>query len=150
MNKRVLIGAAVAVALAIQIGLAVFFLNAGEAEPEAEPAADQAARSQAFYHSLRPPFVVTLPGGNRQYMMQADLAVMAREQAAIEAVLRHAPLIRAEVIRYLSDLDPERIQSDDGREQMLESLRDLINVALQREAETVAVEAVLFNNLVMQ
>lgn len=153
MNKRVLIIAGVAVALLIQIGLAVFFWTRPAADAEVAEAGDGASATgsqKAIYHNLRPPFVVTLPYGNRQFMMQADLAVMAHQQGAIEAVIRHGPLIRAEVISHLTDLDPERVQDKDGKQQILDGLTGVINGVLDSEAEGVAVDTVLFNNLVMQ
>lgn len=150
MNKRILIAAAVVVVLGIQIALAAFFWSTARVSDEtaAEPAA--ATEKKALYHSLRPPFVVTLPYGQRQFMLQADLAVMAHEPGAIEAVIRHAPLLRAEIIDYFTDLEPERIQSRDGKQEILDGLEQLINGALKREAESAAIDAVLFNNLVMQ
>lgn len=152
MNKRVLIAIAVAAALAIQAALALYFLSREDADADVAAADSdaQAASSKALYHNLRPPFVVTLPYGNRQFMLQADLAVMASEPAAIDAVIRHAPLIRAEVIGYLTDLDPELVRSRDGKDAMLEGLTELINGALRSESEGVNIESVLFNNLVMQ
>jgi len=151
MNKRVLIIAGVAVALLIQIGLAVLFWTRPAPQPEVAEAEQGASASEkAIYHNLRPPFVVTLPYGNRQFMMQADLAVMAHQQRAVEAVIRHGPLIRAEVISYLTDLDPERVQDKDGKQQILDGLTGVINGVLDSEAEGVAVDTVLFNNLVMQ
>lgn len=151
MNKRVMIAGGVAAALAIQIALAVFYMSgdgSDVAEAEGDDQPEDAA--QTLYHNLRPPFVVTLPYGNRQFMLQADLAVMAQEPAAIDAVIRHAPLIRAEVIGYLTDLDPQEVRSRDGKQIILDGLADLINDALRSESEGVAIEAVLFNNLVMQ
>lgn len=151
MNKRVMIAGGVAAALAIQVALAVFYMSSDSSEVAGAGGEDQSAdTSQTLYHNLRPPFVVTLPYGNRQFMLQADLAVMAQEPAAIDAVIRHAPLIRAEVIGYLTDLDPQEVRSRDGKQTILDGLADLINDALRSESEGVAIEAVLFNNLVMQ
>lgn len=148
MNKGVLIAIAVAVALAVQIALAVFFWSSGD--DDADPAEEMAAPTKALYHNLRPPFVVTLPYGGRHYMLQADLALMAHDPGAIEAALRHAPLVRAEVVSFLTDLDPQQVRSKEGKRELLEALRDLINATLKRERETAAIDSVLFNNLVMQ
>ncbi len=152
MNKRVLIAAGVVAALGVQGALALFFLTRGDADPADEAGSDAAevVSQRAIYHNLRPPFVVTLPYGSRQFMLQADLAVMAHDPVAIESVIRHGPLIRAEIISYLTDLDPPRIQSKDGKQDMLDGLTALINGALEGQSATSSVEAVLFNNLVMQ
>lgn len=151
MNKRVMIAGGVAAALAIQIALAVFYLSRDDGDvAETEGDEQPTDTAQTLYHNLRPPFVVTLPYGNRQFMLQADLAVMAHEPAAIDAVIRHAPLIRAEIIGYLTDLDPEQVRSRDGKQVILDGLADLINDALRSESEGVVIDSVLFNNLVMQ
>jgi flagellar basal body-associated protein FliL len=152
MNKKLLVAIGVAVALVVQIGLALFFWTRDEAPEVADADAAGSARAgqKALYHNLRPPFVVTLPYGNRQFMLQADLSVMAHEQAAIEAIIRHGPLIRAEIITYLTDLDPERVRGKDGKQEVLDGLTALINRALTGESEQAAVDTVLFNNLGMQ
>lgn len=152
MNKRVLIVVGVALALAIQIALALFFWLGDEPAPEVsgDGTANSESVRKALYHNLRPPFVVTLPYGDRQYMMQADLAVMAHEPQAIDAVIRHGPLIRAHIIGYLSDLDPEAVLSKGGKQTILDGLTALINSTLDSEAANVQVDSVLFNNLVMQ
>ncbi len=147
MNKRLIFAAAIALALAVQVALLAVFWPGDDDDPEevAEP-----APARAIYYSLRPPFVVTLPYGDRQFMLQADLAVMAHRRSAIEAVMRHGPLIRAEVIDYLTDLDPHDLQAQEGKAQILDGLTALINAALEREAEAETIDSVLFNNLVMQ
>ncbi len=153
MNKKVLIIAGVAAALVIQIGLALFFWSQDDPAPELagdDSAAAAEASAKALYHNLRPPFVVTLPYGERQFMLQADLAIMAHEPKAIDAVISHAPLIRARVISYLTDLDPEVVQSKDGKQHILDGLTDLINGALAAESAGAGIDSVLFNNLVMQ
>lgn len=152
MNKRVLIIGGVAVALGVQIALALFFWSRSDADPASEAESEGVASvfQKAIYHNLRPPFVVTLPYGSRQFMLQADLAVMAHDPAAIDSVIRHGPLIRAEVIGFLTDLDPEKVQSRDGKQEMLDGLTELINGALKTQAAGAGVDAVLFNNLVMQ
>lgn len=152
MNKRMLIIVGVVAALSIQIALALFFFMREEPAPEVagEETAETAAERKALYHNLRPPFVVTLPYGERQFMLQADLAIMAHEPNAIDAVINHGPLIRARIISYLTDLDPEAVQSKDGKQQMLDGLTELINSALADESEGAGVDSVLFNNLVMQ
>lgn len=153
MNKRMLVIIGVVAALGIQVALAAFFWSREEDPAEVadgEGGAAAKAQKKALYHNLRPPFVVTLPFGERQFMLQADLAVMAHDPGAIEAVIRHGPLIRAEIITYLTDLDPERVRSKDGKQEMLDGLTGLVNGALKGESEEAAVDTVLFNNLVMQ
>lgn len=150
MNKKVLIIAGVALALGVQIALALFFWTRDEPDAAAVDTDTEAGPAKALYHNLRPPFVVTLPYGERQFMLQADLAIMAHEPGAIDAVISHAPLIRAEVIGYLTDLDPELVQSRDGKQRILDGLTETINRSLEGEAAGGGIDSVLFNNLVMQ
>ncbi|MFW6094005.1 MAG: flagellar basal body-associated FliL family protein [Pseudomonadota bacterium] len=150
MNRRTIFGLAVTLALSVQVALVAVYWLGDDGEAEQEEQAQAPENDRALYHSLRPPFVVTLPYGERQFMLQANLAVMAHDPAAIDAVIRHSPLIRAEVIDYLTDLDPRDIQAKEGKQALLDGLTELINGALEREADGAAIDAVLFNNLVMQ
>ncbi len=149
MNKMLIIAVVVALAVGISIGAAFFFLAQEQPETAAvdEPVDVQA---KAIYHNLRPPFILTRPVGPMTRTIQADLVVMSRDQQAIEAVLRHMPLLRHKIVEYLTDLDMTTMERPDGKQNMLAELVGVFNDTLASQSEDAEVETVLLNNFVMQ
>ncbi len=149
-KKTIIVFAAVVLlAIAGSIGGTLYFMAGDtEADPaEAEPAE---APTTAIYHNLRPAFVVNFQTGNKPRYLQADLTVMARDPAVVEALINHSPLVRSRVLEYLADLDFYELQSHDGKQAMREGLLELMNSILREEAQTDGIQAVLLNNFVMQ
>lgn len=113
-------------------------------------AADQAAEptpAPALYSELRPAFVVNLPG-NRFLQLEIDL--MARDGAVIEAVKRHNPAIRNDVLLLLGSQNPAELQSLDGKLALQQAVLDAINAILAAREKALAVEEIYFSSFVMQ
>ena len=148
MSKGIIIAAAVALIVGISIGAALFLLTGSE--PEAEAVVEEEVAPKAQYFNLRPAVVVNVLSGPKPRMLQADLVLVARQAGAIEAVMRHEPMLRSRVISYFSDLDTAYVQTPEGKLEILAALTELINSGLAEVQESTAIEGVLFNNLVMQ
>ena len=75
---------------------------------------------------------------------------MARNNLTIESLMLHTPRIRGQIINLLVDEDFLVLSTHDGKEELREELKNLINGILQEESAEGIVESVLFNNFVMQ
>jgi flagellar FliL protein len=139
----------VLVAVAGSIGGTLYFMG-GDSGAESVEAAPQKAPTTAIYHNLRPAFVVNYQTGNKPRYLQADLTVMARDPAVVEALINHTPLVRSRILAYLADLDFYELQSQEGKQAMREGLVDLLNRILREEAQIDGIQSVLLNNFVMQ
>jgi len=148
-KKTVIVFAAIVLlAVAGSIGGTLYFM-AGDTEADSAQAAVEAPTT-AIYHNLRPAFVVNFQTGNKPRYLQADLTVMARDPAVVEALINHTPLVRSRIIAYLADLDFYELQSHEGKQAMREGLRELLNRILREEAQKDGIQTVLLNNFVMQ
>lgn len=149
-KKTIIIFAAVVLlAIAGSIGGTLYF-TAGEAEKAPAEAQPAGAPKTAIYHNLRPAFVVNFQTGNKPRYLQADLTIMARDPAVVEALINHGPLVRSRVLAYLADLDFYELQSHEGKQAMRAGLLELLNSVLREEAQMDGIQAVLLNNFVMQ
>jgi flagellar FliL protein len=149
-RKLLIIGAIVLVVAGIAGGAAYYFLHgsAAQAEPDAVSAAP--AHKQALYLNLRPDFIVNSTAVGQRRYLQTNVAVMARDQAVIDAVNTHAPIIRSAIINLLADEDFMVLQTDAGKQALREKMRTTIDATLKKEAGIDGVEAVLFTSFVMQ
>ena len=151
-SKKTVILFAVALLAAIgaSAGGTMYFLGAGEAVPEgdAQPAPDKPAT--AIYHNLRPAFIVNYVTGSKPRLLQVELTVMARDPEVVEALISHMPLIRSQIVAFLTDQDFFELQTHAGKEALRQGLRALIDGTLMAEEQIQGVESVLLTNFVMQ
>ncbi|MEZ5560814.1 MAG: flagellar basal body-associated FliL family protein [Pseudomonadales bacterium] len=145
----ILFAVAVVIAVAGSVAGTLYFVNDAQSDA-AQPEQVETKPQTAIYHNLRPAFIVNYLTGSKSRLLQADLVVMARDPAVIEALITHTPLIRSRILAYLSDLDFYELQTASGKESMREGLRDLINGVLREQAQIDGVQSVLLNNFVMQ
>lgn len=109
-----------------------------EAEPTPAP---------TIYFELRPAFVANLPGGR---YLQVELDLMAHEDAVIEAVQKHNPAIRNDILLLLGSQDPSEIATLQGKLKVQQAAADAINSILKRRETDLAIEEVYFSSFVMQ
>lgn len=152
MNKKLMMVVLIAVIFGVVAGGTVILFypddeSAGELTEENEVAV---VSDKAIYYTMRQPFIVNSTKGNRSRYLQLDLVVMARNKATIESLMLHTPSIRGQIINLLVDEDFFVLSTHEGKEQLREKLKQLINGTLQKESAEGAVESVLFNNFVMQ
>jgi flagellar FliL protein len=161
-QKKMLLLAAVVAGLLLVAGglswLAISLLDGGAtpaaagAEVEAESGAEAAppARPPALYLNLDPPFLANFSVNGRQQYLQVAVAVLARDQDALDGINTHMPLIRNRLVMLLSGEQFSQLQTDEGREQLRAKLLQAIREILQQEIGKPGVEQVLFTHFVMQ
>ncbi|HET8710089.1 MAG TPA: flagellar basal body-associated FliL family protein [Spongiibacteraceae bacterium] len=124
--------------------------SADEHAPAATAKEEKHASKESFYQVLEPAFVANYQSGGRPHYLQVSLAVMARDDAAIDAVKTHMPLLRNRVVMLLSGESFEQLQTDEGRVQLQQKLLTAIREILQKETGKPQVEQVFFTAFVMQ
>lgn len=147
-KRLILMVAVVLVAVAASIAGTLFFL--GQDEPATAEAVVEEAPTKAIYYQLRPSFIVNYATDTKPRYLQAEISVMARDAALIEALVDHTPLVRSTILRVLSDASFDRIRTHDGKEQLREKLRAALDQVMSSETELSGLETVLFTNFVLQ
>lgn len=151
-KKLILIGVGGVLLIAIIVGATLFLTGFFEDEaPSAEAAAStgEAALAEAIYQRLEPAFLVNYPDKNVR-VMQIEISLMARDQAVIDAVNLHAPVIRNNILLLLSGQDPETIKTTEGKVALQAAVLEAVNQVLTEHAVEKGVESVFFTSLVMQ
>lgn len=149
-KNLLLFGAILIVAIAASVGGTLFFLAGDEpAEPVVEAVASNKPAT-AIYHNMRPPYVINYLTGTKPRYLQAEFSIMARNEAAIEAVITHMPLIRSQIVNYLTEQDFLELQTQEGKEAVRQGIVDLINRALAEHQVSPGIESALITNFVLQ
>ncbi|MEM7079563.1 MAG: flagellar basal body-associated FliL family protein [Pseudomonadota bacterium] len=148
MKKMLLFGGAIIVAIGGGIGGTLFFLG-GDPEPVAEtPVVEK--KKTAVYHKMRPAFIINYITGAKPRFLQAEFTLMARHEDTLEAVVLHMPLIRSEVVSYLTEQNFLELQTQEGKENIRGGIVDLVNRVLTSYKVENGVESALITNFVLQ
>lgn len=130
-------------------GAAYYFLVMNKAPAEAEESAE-APTPPALYMELRPAFVVNLSGRDSSRFLQAEVDLMARDQAVLDAVQAHSPAIRNALLLIFGSQALADLQTREGKEALQQKVLDEINQILASRDQELMVEEVYFSSFVMQ
>ena len=75
---------------------------------------------------------------------------MVHDQAVIDAVIRHNPAVRNDILLLLGSQKPADIESLEGKLAVQQATADAINAILAERETDLKVEEVYFSSFVMQ
>ena len=75
---------------------------------------------------------------------------MVDDEGVIDAVKKHDPVIRNNILMMLSAQDPEVLKTSKGKEQLQSDVKEEINKILVKRSVSSNVKEVFFTDLVMQ
>ncbi|HEB77387.1 MAG TPA: flagellar basal body protein FliL [Methylothermaceae bacterium] len=159
-SKKLILIALVAVVLLLGGGgAAMYFLGVPpfaksevSAEDEEEAAAEEekssAPKTARFYEFS--PFIVNFPRGGGARLLQLSFSVLAYDEETIEAVKKHEPMIRNNLLLLLGRYNPQDLRSTQGKEALQQAITGEIQKVLDRHADGGSIETVFFTQFVMQ
>lgn len=149
-SKMMLIIVVVLVAVLAGGGVAAFFLmSSGDDGGDAEESEDMSTAA-AVYFELKPPFVVNYNWKGRQRYVQISVAVMTRNEAVIEALQKHMPLVRNNLVMVFGSQEFEGLKTQEGKEALRQKALEELQTIVSEELGDPGVEKILFTNFVMQ
>ncbi len=143
---------AVLVALLAGGGVAAFFMMSGgkEGDADADAETQEPVHQPAIYFDFKPPFIVNFQANGRQRFVQVSLSIMTRNSAVVDALQKHMPLIRNNLLMVLSAQDFEALRTPEGKETLRQLVLEELQKIMTEETGEPGVEQVLFTNFVMQ
>jgi len=148
----ILIGVALLLVVSLSVGAALFFLGKGENKPDEAVATEESAavKKPAIYEQVAPAFIVNFNYQGRQRYMQVSVALMARDQAELDALKVHMPVLRNRLVMLFSGQDFATLITPLGKEMLRQQATVSVQELAQKETGKIVVEQVLFTNLVLQ
>lgn len=143
-----LIAGVVVVAIAASVGGTLYFVKSDA--PVATAEVVEPVATKALYHSLRPAFVVNYATETKSRYLQAEITLMARNAEVIEAAVDHGPLVRSQILQFLSDQGFSELRTDAGKLATREGIKERLNQVLAEHAQVSGIESVLLTNFVLQ
>ncbi len=160
LGKKLLFAGIAVVLVAVGAFAGLMFMGGGEADvgEDGEPVAEEDGEDDkskgegpVFYSAIAPPLVVNFKDRiGDDHVMQVSLEMMARDQATINEVREHAPLIRSSLILMYSSYIYEDIATREGKQMMLDDGLAEIRRLMEMRIGKPAIEELYFTGLVIQ
>lgn len=140
------------------IGATLFFTGmfSGDAAPAADgkrtgtTAAAQKPQAPPVYVELGEPFVVNFIDGSQIRYLQVRIEAMTRDPAVVQAVSRHLPRIRNNLVFMFSAFDYAALGTVAGKQKIRDEALAEVQSVLKQEIGDTGVEAIYFTSFVMQ
>ncbi len=123
--------------------------SASDDSAEASADDDAGEAKVNIYEALTPPFMVNFSNGDIKVMKLA-ISLMAEDEQAIDAVKKHNPVIRNNILMLLSAQDPESLKTTEGKNQLQAEIKEAVNKVLTERKVSPKVKEIFFTDLVMQ
>jgi flagellar FliL protein len=105
---------------------------------------------EAIYFAIDPPFVVNFADQNQMRFLQVTMEVMAYDPDVIDAVKKHLPVIRNNLVMLLSSQDAKTLFSLQGKQGLRQQCLEEIQKVIKERTGKKGVEDVYFTSFVMQ
>ena len=150
LKMIILIVVALLLAIGLSVGATWFFMHSAESKPAAAAETAVVGKQAAIFEPLLPAFVANYNQNGRQRYMQVSITMMGRNQADIDALKVHIPVIRNNLVMLFSGQDFATLASPVGQEMLRQKATASVQEVAQKELGKVAIEQLLFTNFVLQ
>ena len=104
-----------------------------------------------LYQDLEPAFVVNFQGSPEARVLQVAISVASEDPAAIDAVKKHTPMIRNNLLMLMSAEDPAALKTAEGKDALRAKILEEINAIVKKQARKKdAIEEIYFTAFIMQ
>ena len=152
-KKWIVIGALVLLLAAGAGGAAWFMLKSGgtnEGHGELPDGKEMSSAATALFYTLEPPFVVNFELPSPVRFLQVTVELELQQQADLDAVQKHLPVIRNNLLMLFSGQDYQHLRNREGKEQLREAVLAEVRSILTQRAKRDGVTQVYFTHFVMQ
>lgn len=151
----IVVGAVIVTLLAVFAAL--YFLgifpakeSGGHGKAQAEKK-EQVVEKPVIYLPLAPPFAANFKNNPEARLVQIEISLAARDQKVLDALTRHMPMLRNNILMVLGGDDPAVLKTAEGKAALRGKIKEEIKKILSEQSEfKEGVEDVYFTGFVMQ
>ncbi|MHC8304993.1 flagellar basal body-associated protein FliL [Pseudomonas sp. PB3P13] len=146
----ILIVVALILAIGLSVGATWFFMQGAQSKPDVAAQTAPVGKQAAVFEPMAPAFVANYNQNGRQRYMQVSITLQGRNQADLDALKVHMPVIRNNLVMLFSGQDFATLASPVGQEMLRQKATASVQEVAQKELGKVAIEQLLFTNFVLQ
>ena len=100
---------------------------------------------------MTPAFVVNFKGNPEVRVVQIEMTVASTEKVILDALKKHSPMLRNNVLMLISAQDPASFKTVEGKETLRTKIKEEIKKLIIQEIDKkVGVDELYFTGFVMQ
>lgn len=124
-------------------------------EHKEEPAHEEDADHEKVvepdvYYNLPTPLLVNYPSGSSAKVIRISLTILTKGEASIEAMKKHEPMMRNNLLMAISAVGAEKAKTLAGKQELKAMMQAEIGKVLEKMAGKNTVKDVYFTEFVMQ
>lgn len=132
-------------------GVAAFFLLGTDSEAPEQEAPAQESIKPAIYLPLRPSFVVNFMNvGGKTHFLQAEVTLMGRDQAFMDSLGDHMPLIKSKLVEVFGIQDFEELRTPEGKDTLRTVALEELQTLFEEELGDPGIEKLYFTIFILQ
>ncbi|MBS3965178.1 MAG: flagellar basal body-associated FliL family protein [Methylomonas sp.] len=123
------------------------------AAPEAAAHEDEAEGHETeeyVYYPLPTPLIVNFPAGASAKLVKISLTVQVKGEAGVEALKKHEPMIRNNLLMAISSIGADKAKTLEGKKELQALMLSEIGKVLERMTKKNSAKDVFFTEFVMQ
>jgi flagellar FliL protein len=112
---------------------------------------ERAEQKPTIYLALQPAFVINFQNSPDARLLRIEITVASTDQTIIDAVKKHTPMIRNNLLLLLSGEDPAMLKAPEGKDALRGKIKDAIKkVVIGHTGKGVGVDEVFFTDFITQ
>jgi len=145
-----LIVLALFLAIGLSVGATWYFMHSAQSKPTATAEVNPNVKQPAIFEPMLPAFVANFNQNGRQRYLQVSITLLARNQADLDALKVHMPVIRNNLVMLFSAQPFDTLATPVGQEMLRQKVTASVQEVAQKEVGKPVIEQVLFTNFVLQ
>lgn len=122
-----------------------------EKEGKADDEVDSAGvKLESLYYDMSKPLIVDFPRGSSIRLIQISVSLMVKGQETLDALKKHDPMIRNNLLMLISSQSGEDLASREGKEKLKEAMKLEVGNVLKKMSGSDRLKEVFFTAFVMQ
>ena len=152
-SKKLIIIIVVSLIVVLAGGVGAYFFLADDTDETAEfepGEIETAAPIELFYYDLSKPLIVNFSAGSTMRLMQVSISLLVDSQVAVEALSKHDPMIRNNLLMLISAQNADELLTREGKDKLREAVLAEVGEILEKMTGKSYVTEVFFTSFVMQ
>lgn len=156
-SKNIII-AAIVLVLLLGGGAGYYFMAGNDAEANEEKVEEVEepeeleadADNEEVYYDLSQSLIVNFPKGSGASLIQVSVSLLARGVDTVEAIKKHEPMIRNNLLMAISAKGAGNLRTREGKEALRVEMLDEVGKVMERMTRKNKVDNIFFTTFVMQ
>ena len=136
--------------LTIGGGAVYFFIEKGNVDNLTNNSRQSEKVKELTYFELKPPIIANFSDSSKAELIQVSITFLTENIDTINALARHQPKIRNNLITLISTQNPVELRNPEGKDKLRAEILKEVQKILKEVSDQNGIKEVLFTSFVMQ